>query len=140
MNLTDKQKRFCEEYIIDCNATQAAIRAGYSEKTAYSQGQRLLKNVEINGYVEKLLEELKENSLASADEVLQYLTSVMRGEHKEQVLRWVGDGCQKIDLMNVSEKDRIRACELLGKRFGLFKDSVDVNGVAQVVFVDDLEE
>jgi len=57
--MTSKQKRFCTEYLIDCNATQAAIRAGYSAKTAYSVGQRMLKNVEVKKYIDEQFEKLK---------------------------------------------------------------------------------
>lgn len=70
MALNDKQKRFAEEYIIDLNATQAAIRADYSEKTAYSQGQRLLKKVEIQAEVQRLMEERSKRTEISADRVV----------------------------------------------------------------------
>lgn len=83
--LTTKQKRFCQEYLIDLNATQAAIRAGYSEKSAYSVGQRMLKNVEVKKYIVEQVERPKNEKISSAQEVLEYLTSVMRGEQKEQV-------------------------------------------------------
>ena len=59
--MTAKQKRFCDEYLIDLNATQAAIRSGYSEKTAYSQGQRMLKNVEVKAYIDAELEKIRNN-------------------------------------------------------------------------------
>lgn len=83
--MTTKQKRFCQEYLIDLNATQAAIRAGYSEKSAYSVGQRMLKNVEVKKYIVEQVERPKNEKISSAQEVLEYLTSVMRGEQKEQV-------------------------------------------------------
>ena len=83
--MTDKQKRFCDEYLIDCNATQAAIRAGYSPKTAYSIGEENLKKPELKTYIDERLEQLHSEKTADAQEVLEYLTSVMRGEHTEQV-------------------------------------------------------
>lgn len=138
--MTDKQKRFCDEYLIDCNATQAAIRAGYSVKTAYAIGDENLKKPEIREYIDERLEQLRNEKTADAREVMEYLTSVMRGEHKEQVLRLVGNGTQKIDSMNVTEKDRLKAAELIGKRYGLFKESVDVNGVVPVVLCDDVKD
>lgn len=138
--MTEKQKRFCDEYIIDCNGTQAAIKAGYSPDTAYSQGQRLLKNVEVKKYIEERLEQLRSEKTADAKEVMEYLTSVMRGEHTEQVLRLVGEGTQKIDNIAVAEKDRLKAAELIGKRYGLFKENVDLNGIVPVVICDDVEE
>jgi phage terminase small subunit len=138
--MTDKQKRFCDEYLIDCNATQAAIRAGYSKKTAHAIGDENLKKPEIKGYIEEKLTEISSRKTADAKEVMEYLTAVMRGEHTEQVLRLVGNGTQRIDTMNVTEKDRLKAAELIGKRYGLFKENVDLNGVIPVVICDDVEE
>lgn len=132
--MTEKQKRFCEEYITDCNATQAATRAGYSPKTAYSIGQNLLKKVEIQNYIKELSENAKNEKIATAREVMEHLTAVMKGEVKEQTLIWIGDGKQDITEIAVSERDRLKAAELLGKRYGLFTDKVDVNGVATVIF------
>lgn len=127
--LNEKQKRFCEEYLVDLNATQAAIRAGYSEKTAYSMGQRLLKNVEVKTYVAGQIEKIRSERTADAQEVLEYLTSVMRGEHNEQVLRFVGDGVQAPINMSVSTRDRMKAAELIGKRYGIFNGTNDDTGM-----------
>ena len=138
--MTEKQKRFCEEYLIDCNGTQAAIRAGYSEKTATKIAAENLTKPDIREYIDEKLAEMSSQRTADAREVMEYLTSVMRGEHKEQVLRLVGNGTQRIDSMNVTEKDRLKAAELIGKRYGLFKESVDVNGVVPVVLCDDVKE
>ena len=134
-----KQKRFADEYLIDCNATQAAIRAGYSPKTANEQGNRLLANVSISTYIEQQLEQIHNAKSADAQEVLEYLTAVMRGEHTEQALRLIGEGIQEIDTMEVSAKDRIKAAELIGKRYGMFKDGINVSGSVPVVITDDLE-
>ena len=129
MAMTNKQKRFADEYLVDLNATQAAIRAGYKEKTAYSQGQRMLKNVEIKTYIEEQLEGLHNERTADAQEVIEYLTSVLRGESEgeELVNEFQGDGVSKA--VNVkkkpSEKDKLRAAELLGKRFGIFTDKIE---------------
>lgn len=76
MALTDKQKRFCDEYLIDLNATQAALRAEYSEKTAYSQGQRLLKNVEIQQYIQQRKAERVERTEITQDFVLRELMAI----------------------------------------------------------------
>lgn len=84
--LTPKQERFVEEYIKDLNATQAAIRAGYSEKTAGVQGSVLLKNPNVSAEVKKRLDEIKSDNIADATEVLEYFTRVMRREEKEQVV------------------------------------------------------
>lgn len=126
--MTRKQKRFCDEYLIDLNATQAAIRAGYNPKSAYSQGQRMLKNVEVKTYLDAKLAQIQSEKTAQAQEVMEYLTAVMRGEHTEQTLRLVGDGVQEITRIDVPAKDRIKAAELLGKRYGLFKDNLQMDG------------
>lgn len=140
--MTPKQKRFCDEYLIDCNATQAAIRAGYSEKTAYSIGQRLLKVVEVSAYIAERTEEIQDKTIASATEVMQYLTSVMRGESKSSVLSLCGDGCQEVIEKAPDEKERTKAAELIGKRYGLFTDKIDVDGAIPVVISggDELED
>lgn len=133
-----KQKRFCDEYLIDCNATQAAIRAGYSPKTAKQIGQENLTKPALKKYIDEQLELLHNKRTADAQEVLEYLTSVMRGEHTEQTLQLVGDGVQTISDIDVSAKERLKAAELIGKRYGMFKDGLNVGGVVPVMFVDDL--
>ena len=137
-----RQRRFCDEYLIDCNATQAAIRAGYNEKTAYSQGQRMLKNVELKRYIDEQLERIHNERTADAQEVLEYLTSVMRGKEKEETLQLIGEGVQTITDIDVSAKDRLKAAELIGKRYGMFKDNIDVGGAVPVVIggEDSLED
>lgn len=115
-----RQKRFCDEYLIDCNATQAAVRAGYSPKTARQIGEQNLSKLDIKKHIAERLAEMRSAKTADAQEVLEYLTSVMRGEHTEQVLRLVGDGVQEITNIAVSERDRLKAAELIGKRFGIF--------------------
>lgn len=136
-NMTDKQRKFAEEYLIDCNATQAAIRAGYNEKTAYSQGQRMLKNVEVKSYIEKRLEQISNEKTADAQEVMEYLTSVLRGESHSTicVTEGTGEGCTKARLLEKppDERERLKAAELLGKRFGLYTDKVDVSNAVPVV-------
>ena len=143
-NMTEKQKRFCDEYLIDLNATQAAIRAGYSEKTAYSQGQRILKNVEVKSYIDKQLEQIHSSKIADAEEVLKYLTSVLRGESQSEdvVIESTGDFMSQARTMQKApdEKERLKAAELIGKRYSLFTDKVDLKGTTKVVIVDDLEE
>ena len=131
MALNHKQKQFYKEWLIDANATQAAIRAGYSKKTAYSQGQRLLKNVEGQKYLAELMAEKESELIASQDEVLKYLTSVMRGKSKstEIVVEGIGDGCSKAMtvLKEPSEKERLKAAELLGRRYGLYTDKIETD-------------
>lgn len=147
--MNERQQRFCDEYLIDCNAVQAAIRAGYSPKTARfaaewinerSQQKPTSKfNAEMKSYIDAKLEAMHNAKTADAQEVLEYLTSVMRGEHKEQVLKLIGDGIQTISDIDVGAKDRIKAAELIGKRYGMFKDGLAVE-VEPVTLVNDLKE
>ena len=142
--MTDKQKRFCDEYLIDLNATQAAIRAGYSEKTANRIGTENLSKLVVKKYIEERMAEKEKKLIASQDEVLKYLTSVMRGESQstELVVEGTGDGCSEARtiLKEPSEKDRLKAAELLGKRYGLYTEKVDVDASVGVTIIDDLGE
>lgn len=141
--MTKKQKRFCDEYLIDCNATQAAIRAGYSEKSAYSIGVENLKKPEIKSYIEQELERIRDNNIADAAEVMKYLTSVLRGESLAEivVVEGDGDGCSSARRINKApdEKERLKAAELLGKRYSLFKDNMTLE-IEPVMIVNDLKE
>lgn len=134
-----RQKRFCDEYLIDCNATQAAIRAGYSLKTAKVTGAKMLTNANLKAYIDEQLERIHNEKTADAQEVLEYLTAVMRGQHTEQTLQLIGDGVQKIADIDVSAKERLKAAELIGKRYGMFKDNVGID-LEPVVIVNDLKE
>ncbi len=122
MNLNTRQRKFCEYYVELGNATEAAKRAGYSEKTAYSQGQRMLKNVETRNYIDELLKTSKNKRMASADEVLEFFATVMRNKDE-------------------TTKNRLKAAENLAKRFGLDKNSegnekTDGKNVTEFVFTD----
>ncbi len=131
--MTAKQQRFADEYLIDCNATQAAIRAGYARNSANEQGARLLANASVREYIDARLAEIHSEKIADSTEVLEYLTAVMRGEHTEETLCLDGDGTQRKISIDVSAKDRIKAAELFGKGYGLFKENVDVLGAVPVV-------
>lgn len=127
--LTAKQQRFCDEYLIDLNATQAAIRAGYSKKTANRIGTENLSKPVIKEYIENRMAEKEAALIANQDEVLKYLTSVLRGQSKstEIVIEGLGDGSTKARKMEKepSEKDKLKAAELLGKRYGLYTEKVE---------------
>ena len=127
--LTAKQQRFCDEYLIDMNATQAAIRAGYSKKTANRIGTENLSKLVIREYIENRMAEKEAALIANQDEVLKYLTSVLRGQSKstEIVIEGLGDGSTKARKMEKepSEKDKLKAAELLGKRYGLYTEKVE---------------
>ena len=136
--LNDRQGLFVSEYIKDMNATQAAIRAGYSKKTAYSQGQRLLKNVEIKKAVDVLLLQVRKNNVADAVEIEEYLTAVMRGKMKETEMINVGNFEQELVEVPAKQTTRIKAAELLGKRYAMWTDKQEIDLNQQVVFVDDV--
>lgn len=127
--LTAKQQRFCDEYLIDLNATQAAIRAGYSEKNARNIASENLAKPNISKYIADRMAEKEKNLIADQDEVLRYLTSVLRGESQstEIVVEGCGDGYSEARTIQKepSEKDRLKAAELLGKRYGLYKDTIN---------------
>ena len=111
--LTAKQQRFCDEYLIDLNATQAAIRAGYSKKTANRIGTENLSKLVIREYIENRMAEKEAALIANQDEVLKYLTSVLRGQSKstEIVIEGLGDGSTKARKMEKepSEKDKLES-------------------------------
>lgn len=132
--MTEKQKKFADEYLIDLNATRA-YRAVYktikNDGVARRNGSRLLTNADIKKYIDERLEELHNEKTADAQEVMEYLTSVLRGESisEEIVVELVGDGMSEARRMQKapSEKDKLKAAELLGKRFGLYTDKIDMN-------------
>lgn len=131
--LTPKQKVFCDYYIETGNATEAAIRAGYSKKTARFIGNENLTKPNIKSYIDERMKELEDARIAKADEVLKHLTAAMRGEIEEDVVvvEGEGEGCSSARVVKkeIGAKDRIKAAELLGKRYRLFVDKVenDVN-------------
>ena len=130
MKLTIKQQRFADEYIISGNATDAAIKAGYAKRAAYQQGAENLKKPHIKTYIDERLETINSAKIADQTEVLQYLTSVMRGTSQSAVvvIEGDGDGVSSARLMEKTpdEKEKLKAAELLGKRYGAFTDKVEV--------------
>nr|DAQ52874.1 MAG TPA: Terminase small subunit [Caudoviricetes sp.] len=143
--MTDKQRKFCDEYLIDCNATRA-YKVAYpnikNDNVASAAGTRLLGNVKIKAYIDTKLEEMSSAKVASAEEVMKYLTSVMRGECTEQIPLLIGEGIQKLADKDIGAKERLKAAELIGKRYGLFSDKVNFEGTLPVMIVgeDNLEE
>lgn len=127
--LTAKQKRFCDEYLIDMNITQAAIRAGYSKKTAYAIGQENLKKPTLQNYIDKRMKEKEAELIADSDEVMRYLTSVLRGQSQSEVVvvENIGDYMSEARLVQKApdEKERLKAAELLGKAHQIFVEKVE---------------
>lgn len=130
-DMTAKQKRFCDEYLIDPNATQAAIRAGYSKKTANRIGAENLSKLVIKEYIDARMAEKEKSLIADQDEILKYLTSVLRGKSvsTEIVVEGIGDGCSEARTIEKepSEKEKLKAAELLGKRYGLYTEKVEAD-------------
>ena len=150
--LTPKQELFCREYLVDLNATQAAIRAGYSKKTAKSQGQRLLTNVDVQTFIQMLMDARAQRTEITADRVIEQLgrvafgdlRSVFDGTRLMVPEEWSDDAAALIAGLEVNtlEKgegeveyvakirsaDRLKALELLGKHFKLFTEKVEATG------------
>lgn len=127
--LTAKQKRFCDEYLIDLNATQAAIRAGYSKKTARVIGAQNLSKLAVKNYINERMKEKEAELIADSDEVMRYLTSVLRGQSQSEVVvvENIGDYMSEARLIQKApdEKERLKAAELLGKAHQIFVDKVE---------------
>lgn len=132
--LTDKQKRFVEEYLIDLNATQAAIRAGYSKDTAYSQGQRLLKNVEVESAIQEAQNKRSERTQITQDDVIRRLIEIAdistgkKAITETEIARTEGGVVVGTDVTKTCFEPHAanKALELLGKHLGMFKDKVDI--------------
>lgn len=126
--LTAKQQRFCDEYLIDLNATKAAIRAGYSEKSARQMATENMSKPSIKEYIGKRMAEKEAALVADQAEVLKYLTSVLRGQSQSEVVvvEGTGEGCSEARAMQKApdEKERLKAAELLGKAHMMFTDKV----------------
>lgn len=139
--MTPRQEKFCVEYLIDLNATQAAIRAGYSKRTADRIANQNLRKLEIQSRIKKMRDEYYDKTIMSAKEVEYLLSKAGRGELKEEVvvIEGVGDGFSesKIVKKRLSAKDRIKALELMGKRHHLFEDQNSETGEEEVQIIDD---
>ena len=125
MTMTEKQRIFADEYLKDLNGTRAykvAYPAVKKDTTAATNAGRLLRNAEVKTYIDEQLEIMHNERTADAQEVLEYLTAVMRGEQTETVATSKG----LYDGVEVGAKDRLKAAELLGKRHALFTDKVDL--------------
>ena len=126
--LTEKERIFADEYIKTTNATQSAIKAGYSEKSASSKGSQLLRKVKVRKYIDGVMEKRSKNTIATADEVLEYLTKVMNGEEKDAFG------------LDTSITDRTKAAELLGKRHMLFTDKVKLDAEIEIDISDRMKQ
>ena len=145
--MTDRQQIFADEYLIDCNATRA-YKAAYpnvkKDEAARVNASKLLIKAKIRAYIDEQLEKMHDERTADAKEVMEYLTSVMRGESEAEivVVEGVGDGASEARRMIKApdEKEKLKAAELLGKRYGLFREKLDVTGTSSVTIIDDLDD
>ncbi|WP_391123458.1 terminase small subunit [Psychrobacillus sp. L3] len=138
-NLNPKQQAFADYYIELGNAEEAALKAGYSK--AYSRGKAytLLANVGIQSYIENRMEELKSERIADQQEILETLTAILRGEVNGATLIGLGMGEQDIsENMKPSVAEKIKAAELLGKRYKLWIDRTETEIMGTVQFIDDI--
>lgn len=141
--MTEKQKIFADEYLIDLNGTRA-YKAAYpnikSNNAAAVRANKLLKNREIEEYIKNRLDGLASKRVAKQQEVMEYLTSVMRGETKSSVLAMCGEGMQEVIEKPPDEKESLKAAELLGKRYGMWTEKVDVTSNGKTMIVDDIDD
>ncbi len=126
--LTEKERIFADEYIKTTNATQSAIKAGYAEKSASSKGSQLLRKVKVRKYIDEVMEKRSKSTIATADEVLEYLTKVMNGEEKDAFG------------LDASIADRTKAAELLGKRHMLFTEKVKLDAEIEIDISDRMKQ
>ncbi|PTK57460.1 terminase small subunit [Staphylococcus haemolyticus] len=137
-----KQQTFVDEYVKTGIAYQSALKAGYSEKYAKARSHKLLENVGIKKAIDERMKELKKASIADQDEILQYLTSVVRGEITDQELIPIGIGKGEMEVESLEKRSdtnaRTKAAELLGKRYMMWTDKQQIETNATVQFNDDI--
>lgn len=147
MKLTEKQKAFCDYYIESLNATESYKKAYNctNETTARTNGAKNLQKPSIKKYIDEQLKQMQSNRIADATEVLEYLTRIIRNEETEEAVLTVNTGDFTSEVRKVqkeiSAKDKIKAAELLGKRYGLYTEKIEAD-VNQVIFIgeDNLED
>lgn len=136
--LTEKQKRFADVYVETGNATEAARRAGYRGKNLNRIASENLSKLVIREYIDRLIAEKDAKRIAKQDEILEFLTKVLRGEETEQIPLGLGMGEQRLAEKELDAKDRIKAAELLGKRFGMWIDKQQLEANVGVQIIDDI--
>lgn len=161
--MTEKQKRFCEEYLIDLNATQAAIRAGYSANSAGQNADRMMKNDEIRARIDtalaersrrtgvtadRVVRELAKVAFVNADDLIDTETATLRMGASEDDKACIASVKVKTSVggdMDITEReiklcDKLKALELLGKHLGMFTEKVEVGGEAAGCLKDILSQ
>ena len=143
--MTEKQKRFADEYIVDLNATRA-YKVAYpnikNDEAAAVNASRMLRNAKVSDYIDAQLEQISSEKIADAQEVMNYLTAVMRGKTLSEVvvIEGCGEGYSSARRMDKApdEKEKLKAAELLGKRYRLFTDNLQIDGSTTVQIFDDI--
>ena len=140
--ISEQQKAFADYYIESLNAYESAKRAGYSEAYAKSQSYKLLENVGIKNYIDERMASKDDYRIASQDEILQILTDIARGITEEEIVQFSQLGEELRTTRKPTIKDRMKASELLGKRYRMWTDKIEGNIQQQVIFEgeDELEE
>lgn len=139
-NMTENQIKFADEYIRTGNSTQSYLNSYTNvkkETTAATNGSRLLRNANVKAYIDDRLEELRKESIAEQDEILQFLTSVVRGEAKGKLKLGIGGGAEVVEDVEPALVERIRAAEQLGKRYGMWTDRQEME-LKLPTFIDDV--
>ena len=146
MKMSERQKRFVDYYVESGNATESAVKAGYSKKYTNTNVTKLLQNTTISELIRQRLQEMASVRIATASEVLEFITRAVRGEIEEEVVvvenKKEGFSTAKIVKKQIGARDRVKAAELLGKRYMLFTDKVNITGSVPVMIVgeESLEE
>lgn len=141
MKVPEKQKRFADYYVELGDGTEAYLKAGYKVKSrdvAKVNASRLLTNANVKKYIDSRIAEKDSKRIAKQDEVLEFLTDVLRGQVKEQFPLGMGMGEQSLVKKELDGKDRIKAAELLGKRYAMWTDKQQLDGIVGVQIVDDI--
>ncbi|PKR86108.1 terminase small subunit [Heyndrickxia camelliae] len=139
--LDERQKKFADLFLETGNATESYKQAGYKAKgnAAEAAASRLLRNVKVKAYIDEIAEQNQNNRIASRDEILEYLTKVMRGEISEEVPVPTKKGISIVDV-DAGIKDRTKAAELLGKRYAMWTENKNIEGNLGVTIVDDIDD
>lgn len=144
--LTERQRRFCDEYLTDLNAAKAYVRAGYSAKASGTAPAKLLSHPAVSEFLSERMAEMQSGQIAGQQEVLEYLSRVMRGETLSSCMVVENAGGRRNHAREVQkapdEKERLKAAELLGKCYGMYRERLDVKGALPVVITggDQLED
>ncbi|BDF57907.1 terminase small subunit [Christensenellaceae bacterium] len=127
--MTDRQKRFCTEYLKDLNATRAAIRAGYAPKYAGRSASHTMKNEEVRAELRRALDTVNEKNIARSEDVLAYFTKLMRGEiYEEKIVVDEETGEETVLRQPVKVSERTKAAEHLAKYHRILTDKADLSG------------